>query len=148
METSIPQFKTIKEPSMKHVIKAPSDDSHLIPDAYKKVARDMETQFTEFMLEKMNKTDGKQNKSTAEKIYESYLTSERAQLMARQNDSSGIQKLILDQIYPKRMRTEEAYKYYNNQNSNNNRMIKMTPNSEDRVEPIRITDDNKQELKS
>jgi len=71
-----------------------------IPKAYKKIAEGMERQFLQYMLEKMKDTAKTQNQDTAGKYYQSLMTSEHARVMASKNEGLGIQKLILQQIYP------------------------------------------------
>ena len=92
-------------------------DKDFIPEPYKKVAKDYETQFAQFMLEKMNQTaTGEKEVSSAENYYRSLQTEERAKILTNNRGGLGIQDLILDQIYPKRLRNEMAYKYYQKQN--------------------------------
>ena len=75
-----------------------------IPDAYKKMARGMERQFIEFMIEEMEKTPGRKDHSMAENYYRSLLNTERAKAMSEVNGGMGLQGMILDQIYPKQSR--------------------------------------------
>ena len=75
-----------------------------IPDAYKKVARGMEQQFVEFMINEMEKTSGRKENSMAGKYYKSLLNTHRAKTMSEVNGGMGLQEMILDQIYPKQMR--------------------------------------------
>ena len=75
-----------------------------IPDAYKKVARGMEQQFVEFMINEMEKTSGKKDHSMAGNYYKSLLNTHRAELMSQVNGGMGLQEMILDQIYPKKLR--------------------------------------------
>ncbi len=80
-------------------------------DPYKKVARNMETQFLQHMLQEMQKTVHKDKEdSTQTKYYNSLLNYEHAKVMAEKNEGKGIQKLILDQIMP------SSRKYTNNTN--------------------------------
>jgi Rod binding domain-containing protein len=73
----------------------------------------MEQQFAEFMLTQMNKAVGENDAedSNGMDYYKSLQTSERAKAMSKQNNL-GLQNVILDQIYPKRMRNELALKQY------------------------------------
>ena len=81
-----------------------------IPDAYKNVAKGMEKQFLQFMIEQMNKSVGAAGDGgTASNYYKNLLTKERADMMATHDGGSGIQDVILDQIYPKRMRNEVTF---------------------------------------
>ncbi len=89
------------------------DDTKYIPKQYQEVAESMEQQFAEFMLKQMNKaineTEGED--SGGMDYYKSLQTTERAKMMAKQNNL-GLQNVILDQIYPKRLRNEMALKQY------------------------------------
>lgn len=74
----------------------------------------MERQFAEFMVQQMEKTVHKNDKpSSAENYYNSLLTSKRVDKMSQSNGGIGIQKMILDQIYPTRLRNKLAYDSYN-----------------------------------
>ena len=75
-----------------------------IPHAYKKVARNMEQQFIEFMIDEMEKTAGKKDQSMAGKYYKSLLNTQRAKTMSEVNGGMGLQDMILDQIYPQNLR--------------------------------------------
>ena len=84
-----------------------------IPEPYKDMARGMEKQFLEFMIEQMNKTTHfSEPSSTAANYYKDLLTGERADKMARNHEGVGIQDIILDQIYPKEKRNHLAYQAY------------------------------------
>jgi Rod binding domain-containing protein len=84
-----------------------SENLKYVPSAYKKVAGDLESQFNEFMLEQMSRTvDHNEEASTAESYYDNLLTSERAKTMSSSDKGIGLKKIILDQIYPQRIRNE------------------------------------------
>jgi Rod binding domain-containing protein len=88
------------------------DDRNYIPKQYQEVAESMETQFAEAMIKQMNQTiDETPNEDSGMDYYKSLQTTERAKMMAKQNNL-GLQTVILDQIYPKRMRNEMALKQY------------------------------------
>jgi Rod binding domain-containing protein len=88
------------------------DDSKYIPEPYKKVAQGMEGQFAQFMLAQMEKTiHHSKPESSAEKYYKSLLTQKRPDKMS-QNGGLGIQEMILNQIYPKRLRNPLTYNAY------------------------------------
>jgi Rod binding domain-containing protein len=89
------------------------DDKQFIPKPYKEAAQNMEQQFAEYMLQQMNKSvDRTENEdSTGMEYYNGLRTTEQAKIMA-QKDNLGLQNVILDQIYPKRMRNELALKQY------------------------------------
>lgn len=89
------------------------DDKKYIPKQYQEVAENMEQQFAEFMLNQMNKAVEENEAEGAGGLdyYKSLQTTERAKMMAKQNNL-GLQNVILDQIYPKRQRTEMALKQY------------------------------------
>ena len=89
------------------------DDKKFIPKQYQEVAESMEQQFAEFMLNQMNKAIGEEENQDAGGMdyYKSLQTTERAKMMSKQNNL-GLQNVILDQIYPKRLRNEMALKQY------------------------------------
>jgi Rod binding domain-containing protein len=88
------------------------DDRQFIPKQYQEVAESMETQFAEAMVKQMNQTiDEAPVEDSGMDFYKSLQTTERAKMMAKQNNL-GLQNVILDQIYPKRMRNEMALKHY------------------------------------
>lgn len=91
------------------------DDKKFIPKQYQKVAENMEQQFAEYMLSQMNKTvedssDNEEN-SAGMDFYKGLKTTEQAKIMSQKNQL-GVQEIILDQIYPKRLRNEFALKQY------------------------------------
>lgn len=90
------------------------NDEKYIPDPYKKVATGMEKQFAEFMIQQMRKTTGEEKGSSAQDYYKGMMDSERAKAMSS-GDGIGLKKMILDQIYPKRLRNKLAYQAYENQ---------------------------------
>ena len=81
------------------------DDRQYIPKQFKEVAQNMEQNFAEYMIGQMNKAV-----DTSE-TEESTGMTEQAKIMAMKNNL-GLQDVILDQIYPKRMRNEMALKQY------------------------------------
>lgn len=88
------------------------DDRQYIPKQFQEVAESMETQFAETMVKQMNQTvDETASEDSGMDYYKSLQTTERAKMMARQNNL-GLQTVILDQIYPKRLRNEMALKQY------------------------------------
>lgn len=91
------------------------DDRKYIPRQFQDVAESMETQFAETMVKQMNQTiDETPSDDTGTDYYKSLQTTERAKMMAKQNNL-GLQSVILDQIYPKRLRNEMALKQYETQ---------------------------------
>ncbi len=99
---------------------APKNTQQYIPEPYKNVAKGMEKQFAEFMVKQMNKTvGGSSNEGSGAAYYKSLLTSERANAMSENNGGLGLQNLILDQIYPERMRNEFSYKRFQAQEDAN-----------------------------
>ncbi len=89
---------------------AQKTDDKYIPKAYKNVAQGMEKMFAQMMLEQMNKTAGKSTPDSPEsQFYQSLQSGQRADAMSNQGGGLGVQKMILDQIYPKEMRTEANY---------------------------------------
>jgi Rod binding domain-containing protein len=90
-----------------------TDSTRFVPDEFKKVARELESQFSELMLTEMNKTaDPAEEVSSAENIYSELLTTERAKTLSENKGGLGLQNMILDQIYPKRLRNEITYEAY------------------------------------
>lgn len=88
------------------------DDRKYIPKQFQEVAESMETQFAETMVKQMNQTvDEAPGDDSGMEYYKSLQTTERAKMMAKQNNL-GLQTVILDQIYPKRLRNEMALKQY------------------------------------
>jgi Rod binding domain-containing protein len=88
------------------------DDKKYIPKQFQDVAESMESQFAETMLKQMNQTiDEAPTEDSGMDYYKSLQTSERAKMMSKQNNL-GLQNVILDQIYPKRLRNEMALKQY------------------------------------
>lgn len=88
------------------------DDRKYIPKQFQEVAESMESQFAETMVKQMNQTvDETASEDSGMDYYKSLQTSERAKMMAKQNNL-GLQPVILDQIYPKRLRNEMALKQY------------------------------------
>jgi Rod binding domain-containing protein len=84
-----------------------------IPSAFKKVAEGMEKQFLEYVLNKMKKTVPTNGQNSTEKsFYESLLTSRQAKAMSHGDDGVGIKKVILDQIYPQRLRNKITFEHY------------------------------------
>lgn len=94
------------------------DDRQYIPKQYKEVAANMEQQFAEMMLDQMSRTVDEaeaESGGMGMDYYKSLQKSERAKTMTAQNNL-GLQDMILNQIYPKRMRNEMALKNYEAQN--------------------------------
>ncbi len=90
------------------------DDRQYIPKQFKEVAASMEQQFAEMMVEQMAKTvdeSDSEGGGMAMDYYKSLQKGERAKALTEQNNL-GLQNMILDQIYPKRMRNEMALKQY------------------------------------
>ena len=73
----------------------------------------METQFLNFMISKMKKTiDQEKPESSALEYYNGLINKERSNIMAKNNGGLGIQKLILNQIYPSHLRNKASYEYF------------------------------------
>nr|BDT30219.1 rod-binding protein [Bacteriovorax sp. HI3] len=91
------------------------DDRQYIPKQFKDVAASMEQQFAEMMVEQMAKTvdeaDSEGGGGMAMDYYKSLQKGERAKALTEQNNL-GLQDMILNQIYPKRMRNEVALRQY------------------------------------
>lgn len=104
---------------------SPSIHNHLAQtDKYKDVPKDllevaesMESQFTNHLLKEMRKSVGTEN-SQHQKIYESFLDSERSQLMAKTNSGVGVKDLVIEQYSPgfkTRITNPEQVKIYQKQ---------------------------------
>jgi Rod binding domain-containing protein len=92
-----------------------SSSKEFIPEPFLEVAQGMEKQFAEFMVQEMQKTIGDSDVSTGMDYYKSLLSSEYADALSKNENGLGIQDLILNQIYPKNMRSELAYNHYKQQ---------------------------------
>lgn len=94
------------------------DDTQYVPQQFKDVAKSMEEQFVQIMLDQMEKTvdSSEATDGAGMDFYKSLEKSERAKIMTAQNNL-GLQGLVLDQIYPKRLRNEMAMKHYQAQNA-------------------------------
>jgi Rod binding domain-containing protein len=86
------------------------DDLANVPDEYKKIAEGMESQFAKLMIDQMRKSIQKSDKeSSAENFYRSVMDSKYADLMTK-GEGLGLQKVILDQIYPRHKRINQYKK--------------------------------------
>lgn len=111
-ETSINRGINLNSRQAKTLDNKPVDDRKYIPKQFQEVAESMESQFAEAMLKQMNQTvDENSGEDMGMDFYKSLQTSERAKMMSKQNNL-GLQTIILDQIYPKRLRNEMALKQY------------------------------------
>ena len=78
-------------------------NSEKVPEDFQQVGDGFESMFTKMMLEEMRKAaevpeeDRVIPKGNAEKIYESLLDSEYAQLLSRQG-GLGVSKIVVDQL--------------------------------------------------
>ncbi len=92
------------------------DEFENIPKPFKDAARGIEKQFVEFMVQQMHKTTGApEDSNTATDYYNDLLYKEESNKMTEYKNGLGIQKLILDQIYPKKFRNPEALAAFNAQ---------------------------------
>lgn len=92
------------------------DDRQFIPQQLKDVAKGLEKQFAEHMVQEMSKSIARtQDDSTASEYYQNLMIEERAKMLTESNKGLGFQDLILDQIYPKKFRNAEALQAYNQQ---------------------------------
>lgn len=100
------------------------DDTRFIPQQFKDVAASMEQQFVEIMLDQMGKTinENEESANPGMDFYKSIQKSERAKIMTAQNNL-GLQNMVLEQIYPKRLRNEMALKHYEAQNQRINQNL-------------------------
>jgi len=103
-----------KEGPSKHGVR---DEFENIPKPFIKAARGVEQQFVEFMVEQMHKTTGAiEDSNTATNYYNDLLYKEESNKMTEYKNGLGIQKLILDQIYPKKFRNADAMAAFAAQN--------------------------------
>lgn len=111
-ETNINRGINLNTKQARSLDTKPVDDRKYIPKQFQEVAESMESQFAEAMLKQMNQTiDETPGEDSGMDFYKSLQTSERAKMMSKQNNL-GLQNIILDQIYPKRLRNEMALKQY------------------------------------
>ncbi|MBT3234807.1 MAG: hypothetical protein HN353_02545 [Bdellovibrionales bacterium] len=118
MDKVLPNIGRQSNTSHAHIVRNRSnhDDRQYIPDPYLNVAKKMEGQFVQFMVEQMKKTVSKENPdSAAANYYKSMLTEQQSKTIAGQDGGLGLQELILNQIYPKRLRNVTAYNAYRQQ---------------------------------
>ncbi|MEI8347540.1 MAG: hypothetical protein WCG27_08730 [Pseudomonadota bacterium] len=88
------------------------DKYKYVPEKYKEVARNMEAQFAGLMLQEMEKSVGRENEDSSSDFYQSVMNSERSKTMSEHDRGLGVSKIILDQIYPERMRNPQSYEYF------------------------------------
>ena len=71
--------------------------------------------------------------SSAMDYYQGIMNKERSSIMAKNNGGVGIQKLILDQIYPSHLRNKVTYEYFKRSQEKNNpqQVIKKYQANED-----------------
>jgi len=97
------------------------DEFENIPKPFKDAARGIEQQFVEFMVQQMHKTTGApEDSNTATNYYNDLLYKEESNRMTEHKNGLGIQKLILDQIYPKKFRNADALAAFNAQTKSKN----------------------------
>lgn len=89
------------------------DDRRFVPKEFQNVAKGLEQQFAEMMVNEMTKTVGEDDAENGVGMdyYKSLQNTERAKTLTEQNQL-GLQDLILNQIYPKRLRNEVALQQY------------------------------------
>ncbi len=105
-------FNQIQKPKEVQSNDTKIDDRRYIPKQYQDVAKGLEQQFAELMINEMNKTMGEEDDAgPGMDYYKSLQNTERAKTLTEQN-MLGLQDVILNQIYPKRMRNEVAFKHY------------------------------------
>jgi len=108
---SVPHSKVF-DSSQKRIENTQLNKKQYIPKPYKDVASGMERQFVKHMLSEMDKSiDRAEKESSADEYYKSLNQNEFAKKIT-ENDNLGLQDVILDQVYPKRLRNEFAYKNF------------------------------------
>ena len=114
-------------------------NKHFIPEEYKGVASAMEKQFVKHMIDNMDKTISRsKEESSAEEYYKSLLYDEFANKIS-QNDTMGLQDIILDQVYPRRLRNELAYKSFLESKKNRDDHVGIKKNN--RFQDVEIKQD-------
>jgi Rod binding domain-containing protein len=93
-------------------VKPLAENRQYVPKPYIDGAKNMEKQFAEHMIREMQKNSGKASSSTAETYYKSLLGSEYATQLTENNGGLGVQEVILDQLYPRKMRNKIAFAHY------------------------------------
>jgi len=88
------------------------DSSKYIPEQIKEVAQSYEKEFAKMMIQEMQKSVSKYSKDSSANFYQSLMTDEQAQSMTKNNEGVGLQKMILDQIYPEHLRNQANYDYH------------------------------------
>lgn len=100
----------------KQLARGVRDEFENVPKPFKDAARGIEQQFVEFMVQQMHKTTGApEDSNTATNYYNDLLYKEESNRMTEHKNGLGIQKLILDQIYPKKFRNADALAAFNAQ---------------------------------
>jgi Rod binding domain-containing protein len=118
MDKVLPSTGRPNTTSSQHVVRNRSniEERKYIPKPYQDVAKKMEGQFIQFMVEQMKKTAGQSEPdSAATNYYKGMLTEQQSRSIAGQDGGLGLQELILNQIYPKRLRNQTAYGAYKQQ---------------------------------
>jgi len=88
------------------------ENRQYIPKPYIDGAKSMEKQFAQLMVKEMQKTAGKTSNNTADNYYRSLLSSQYAEQLGQNRGGLGVQKLLLDQLYPRRLRSKIAFDTY------------------------------------
>jgi hypothetical protein len=87
-----------------------------IPKIVSEIAENAEAQLFKTMFDQMNQSArGEKSLSTSEDFFQSLLNDEQAKLYSQQNNGKGLQKVILDQIYPDHLRNDGYYKAFHQQ---------------------------------
>lgn len=98
-----------KNAQKKRILK---DEFQYVPEDHKNVARGLEQQFAQYMLKQMNKSIGNDPDGTAMNYYKDLNQTEQAKMLSDVKNGLGIQKLILNEIYPEKFRNPEAMAAY------------------------------------
>ena len=80
-----------------------------VPKEFKQIAKSMEQQFIEHMLQQMEKTSGADNESTSDNYYKGLQRTKRAEMFSQLSGEGSLKDLILDQIYPEKYRNQISY---------------------------------------
>lgn len=83
----------------------PKLDLQKVPEQFRNIAKGMEQQFVQHMLQQMEKTaPSNQPDSQATQFYKSLLNERHAEIMTNKDEGLGIQRLILEKILPEHLK--------------------------------------------
>lgn len=89
------------------------DPFKYVPKEYIKVAKGLEQQFAQYMIEQMHNSIGQEEQDSSMSYYQELNQKEQAKQLTNVKNGLGLQKLILDEIYPEKFRNPEAIEAFN-----------------------------------